>query len=561
MAEISPDLASLGEETLEDIAHLLWLPSFDADRIDGEIKAKLADAKNSSAAAGGRMRKFLESLVSHPLAHVPDHSPQWKALIPYCESLTPLQTYAMRNLLGKEANQGYLPMPDEVHLEFPRDHEVKLTAQTGWHFLVGSCWDEDGTEYGIEFMLFGDALFPPKLAEEFGLSDLENQAIEMQFAISKKGADHLQVEPIVAMGTSGLLSVASEPFSFRLGRNGFESQRSGELFPLRVQAWGLDRGGDEPVELAIDLMLASGKEYLAQGEHGAMPSIDGMGTFYYSIPNIQIDPEASSLSMGGNEIKLVRGELWFDHQWGYLSTVPRSHVLKAAKYSSTPDPEGWDWFMVQFDGDRQVTMFAPHSNEFIDFYFQTGDDPPGPMTRRVGGTFMDADKSTRLVWGTMVVDDWVKTEHSPRPDRYPPTHTWHPNHYRFTFDDIPEEIATFTLTPIVSGGQSAFFATGIQICEGAVVVADPKGTEIGRGFAEAVYYADGHPNMVRLAGVDDTDEMVELLRAKRPAFGTRARNTLYVLAHQRDLNEVLAQSKGMEFFMEGFEPGKKPPSK
>lgn len=556
MADFNSDLAYLGKETLEDIAHLLWLTSFDEDRIDDEIKAALADYKNSSAAAGERMRRFLNYLINHPLAHVPDRSPQWKALLSYCESLTPLQTYAMRNLLGREANQGYLPMPDEVHLKFPRDHEVKLTAQTGWHFLVGSCWDSAGVEYGVEFMLFGDALFPPKIATEFGLSDLENQAIEMQFAISKKSEDHLQAEPIVSMGTSGLLSVASEPFSFRLGRNGFESQRPGELFPLRVQAWGLDRGGDEPVELAIDLMLASGKEYLAQGENGAMPSIDGMGTFYYSIPNIQIDSNASSLSMYGKKVQLVRGNLWFDHQWGYLSTVPRSRVLKAAKYSSAPDPEGWDWFMVQFIGDRQVTMFAPHSNEFLDFYFQTGDDPPGPMTRRVGGTYMDTDRSTRLVWGTMLVDNWVKTERSPRPDRYPPTNTWHPNHYRFTFEDLPEEIATFTLTPIVGGGQSAFFASGVQICEGAVVVADSKGTDIGRGFAEAVYYADGLPTMARLAGLPDTEEMVEFLRARRPAFGTRARNTLYVLAHQRELKEVLAQSRGMEFFIEGFEPEK-----
>lgn len=552
---------SLGDEELEDFAHLLWQRRFDPEELDDELKSKLTDEKNSPRSAGERMRQFIEHLIAHPVAHVPGHSKAWESLLPYCESLTPLQTYAMRNLLGKEANQGYLPMPDEVHLDFPRDHEVKLTAQTGWHFLVGSCWDSEGHEYGIEFMLFGDALFPPKLAADFELSDLENQVVEMQFAISIRGGDHYQVEPIVAAGTSGLIRAESDPFAFYLGRNGFESQGSGELFPLRVQGWGLDRGGDEPKEIAIDLMLSSGKEYLAQGEHGAMPSIDGMGTFYYSIPNIQIDPGASSLTIDGNRVQLERGEFWFDHQWGYLSTTPRSHVLKAAKYSSTPDPEGWDWFMVQFTGDRQVTMFAPHSNEYIDFYFQTGDNPPGPMTRRVGGTYMDTDKSTRLVWGTMVVDDWVKVERSPRPDRYPPTHTWHPNHYQFTFDDLPSDVADFTLTPIVDGGQSAFFATGIQICEGAVVVKDSSGSDIGRGFAEAVNYADATPNMVRLAGVPDTADMVELLRAKRPAFGTRARNTLYVLAHQRDLNEVLAQSRGMEFFIEGFDHGKNPPNK
>lgn len=96
-------------------------------------------------------------------------------------------------------------MPDNVELDLPRDHEVKLTAQTGWHFLVGSCWDAEGVEYGIEFMLFGDALFPPKLADDFGLTDLENLAVEMQFAISEKSKNHYQVEPLVADGTTGLI--------------------------------------------------------------------------------------------------------------------------------------------------------------------------------------------------------------------------------------------------------------------------------------------------------------------------------------------------------------------
>lgn len=553
MENVPGRFASLGVEQLRDIAHLLWQREFDPEKLDIELESKLIDEKNSPTLAGKRMRDFIHYLMAHPVAYVPDHAKTWEVLLPYCDSLTPLQTYAMRNLLGKEANQGYMPMPDTVHLEFPRDHEVKLTAQTGWHFLVGSCWDRAGREYGIEFMLFGEALFPPKLSAEFGLTDLENQLVEMQFAVSIRDGEHYQAEPLVAAGTSGLISMATDPFGFRLGRNGFQSQQAGELFPLRIEGWGLDYGSEEPRELFIDIMLSSGKEYLLQGDHGAMPSVDGMGTFYYSIPNICLDSSASVLAIDGNQVELTRGLFWFDHQWGYLSTLPRSHVLKAAKYSGTPDPEGWDWFMVQFEGDRQVTMFAPHSNEYIDFYFQTGAKPPGSMRRRVGGSYIDHDRSTRLVWGTMIVDDWIKVERSPRPDRYWPTHTWYPNHYRFDFDDLPPDIATFTLEPIVDGGQSAFFATGVQICEGAVIVRDPSSVDIGRGFTEAVYYADAIPNMARLAGLPDSNEMLDLLRSKCPGPGTRAKNTLYVLTHHRELEEVMARSRGMEFFIEGFE--------
>jgi predicted secreted hydrolase len=528
---------------------------FDRANVTPDLAAQLFSRKNSPEAWGERMRRFLEYLIDHPLAHVPHHSKRWRAMIPYCERLSPLQLYSMRNLLGKEANQGYHPMPDEVKLEFPRGHQVKLDAQTGWHFLVGSCWDENGTEYGIEFMLFGEAIFPPKLAAEFGLSDLENQAVEVQFAVSERGRRHRQAEPLVALGTSGLISVSSDPFAFELGTNSFYAQTRGELFPLRVVAHGLDRGEDPPVDLAIDLLLTSGKEYLPQGDRGAMPSIDGMGTYYYSIPAIQLDPSNSTLTISGRTVKLARGQFWFDHQWGYLSTVPRSHVMRAAVYSKAPDLAGWDWFMVHFEGDRQVTMFAPHSNEFAEFYFRTEEQKPGPMTRRVGGTFMDSDKSTRMAWGTMVVDDWVKTEHSPRPDRYPPTHTWHPNHYRFTFDDLPPDIAVFSMEPIVEGGQSAFFAHGVQICEGAVVVRSPSGKDLGRGFAEAVNYADTLSNTLRLAGLPQSKDILELVADRAPWVGTRARNIVYVLSHRAELESVLANARGMEFFSE-FRSGK-----
>lgn len=106
------------------------------------------------------------------------------------------------------------------------------------------------------------------------------------------------------------------------------------------------------------------------------------------------------------------------------------------------------------------------------------------MTRRVSGTYMDEQGATCTAWrAPVVVDDWVHVDHTPAPDRYPATHTWHPNHYRFTFDDLPEDIAAFTLTPIVEGGQSAFFASGMQICEGAVAGADPAARTSAAGFA------------------------------------------------------------------------------
>jgi len=538
-------------EALADVAHLLHQRSFDPATVEPGVLTTLTSRRNSPEATGARMRRYLQHLIEHPVSHVPDRSELWRTMLQHCDSLTPLQAYTMRQLMGSSSNAGYRPMPDQVHLQFPRDHRVQLDAQCGWHFLVGSLWDEDGNEYGLESMMFGIAMYPESFAKELGLSPLDNLAVEVQFAISQRGARHHQSEPLVALGTSGLIRTGTSPFEFHVGANSMTSGSDGDLFPLRVRSWGLDLGDDEPLELAADLVMTSPKGILEQGEHGAMPSVGGIGTYYYSVPNLQIDPSCSTIRIGDRDIRIVRGQLWFDHQWGFLAGVSEHPVLRASDSIHAPDPAGWDWFMVQFDGDRQVTMFAPHRLDDLEYYFRDDDHPPASMTRRVGGTYMDAHGATRMTWGTMWVDDWVRVEHTPRADRYPATHTWHPNHYRFEFDDLPDDVRSFTLTPIVEGGQSAFFAHGVQICEGAVVVTDPAGNDIGRGFAEAVNYADTTANRVRLAGLPVTDEMIALVQDPVPDTALATANLAYVAAHQEQLAEIVAHSSGLGYFMEG----------
>ena len=127
-------------------------------------------------------------------------------------------------------------------------------------------------------MFFQTALFPPDFAAGLGLTDEENQLVELQFAISERGGRHYQAEPVVLAGTSGLVQVEQDPFVYHLGRNIIQCHNSGGLFPVTIKGWGIDRGSDPGVELALDLTFSSGKETLLQGEGGCMPSIDGVGS-------------------------------------------------------------------------------------------------------------------------------------------------------------------------------------------------------------------------------------------------------------------------------------------
>ena len=139
----------------------------------------LRSARNSASETGPRMRRYLHHLLEHPVSRVPDQSDLLRSLLEHCDELTPLHVYTMRQLMGGAADAGYPAMPDRVRFEFPRDHRVQPDAQCGWHFLVGSLWDAEGNECGIEMMLFGIAMYPEPFAKDLGLSPIDNLALEL----------------------------------------------------------------------------------------------------------------------------------------------------------------------------------------------------------------------------------------------------------------------------------------------------------------------------------------------------------------------------------------------
>ena len=113
---------------------------------------------------------------------------------------------------------------------------------------------------------------------------------------------------------------------------------------------------------------------------------------------------------------------------------------------------------------------------------------------------------------------------------YPITNVWYPQKWEFSFDeDVPEDIRDFDMVPIVSGGQSGFFANGLHYSEGAVYLIDPAGNSIGRGFAESTGYSDPILNRLKLAGIPANEEMQNKLEIPKPSFFLKLISSLYIL--------------------------------
>jgi len=506
--------SGLSSETLSNVAHVLWLDSYDPSEIPVEIQQRLNDQINSPEAFGERMLTLFEDLITDPDSCTPNYTPRYETFEEFTATMSPHEAYATTILLGPTSSRGYKEVPTSMEFSFPADDRPNFEYKEGWHFFVGSAFTASGEEYGVELMFWQYTLIPTAMAEAAGLSELDNQMLELHLAISKAGDKHYRTVPYVVAGTTGLISFSSSPFNYVLGNNYIRSKNADTLFPLQLRAWGLDESGTSPVELEIDITLTQTKGYVLEGDRGLSPSCGGIGTLYYSVPNLLIDPSTSTLTLNGRKVELSSGKFWYDHQYGtgFLpSGNPRPAALRAFTNLETPNPGGWDWMMVQFDDDTEFGLSALHTTANEGFYEQTGANPPGTMTAAASGLYIDQDGGSESVTGHIEVSEWIKSTVSYSP--YLATDAWYPNKVKVVLesDVVPEDKREFFLIPIVQTGQQGFFSYGAQYSEGAVYVETTDGVRVGRGFLEATGYADLRRQALVLAGMPTTDSMIELL--------------------------------------------------
>ena len=526
-------LDKLDEETKDNIAKALWMREFNNEEISDELFKGFESEKNSNENFGDRMQYLLREKINNPDSFTPNYKNVYETLIKHSSSLSPHQAYAMTFFLGMDSSKGYKAIPGKADFKLPQDDAPQWDYQLGWHFIVGSCMGDNGKEYGVQFMFWQYALLPPEIAKHFGLSDIENQIIELHLAVSEAGGEHYRSKPILIAGTTGLVDFKNNPFDYTFGKNKIKSLSEDSTFPMQIKGWGVDLDPDSPSEIEVDITLTQTKEYLLQGKDGCDPCCGGVGTLYYSVPNLRVDPDKSTLRINEEEIALKSGKFWYDHQWcnGMIPAGnPRVKVLRAANNMNEKAAGGWDWFMAQFKGNRELTMASVHSHDMLQFLNQTGPNPPKIMEAEVSGKYIDENNNSKKIKGQIKITEWIRSVKSQDPDLYPPTNTWYPQKWEFSFgEDIPEDIRNFVMIPIVSGGQSGFFGNGLHYSEGAVYLKDNEGNSLGRGFAESTGYADPILNRLKLAGLPATEEMRDKLEIPQPSTFLKLISTLYIL--------------------------------
>ena len=530
------DPIALDSDTAQQVADVLRMDHFDSAALPPGIAEKLRDAKNGPRQMKARYEQRLAGLIAQPDVLSPDASPWYATLQSTLDEPNTRQLYAMNNLLAKNSNHGYQPLPGAKAFSFPLDDRIQAEYQVGWHFYVGSVVATTGEEFGVQVMYWYVPLLPPDEAAAAGLSPQENLVVETHLAISEAGRQHHRISPQLVAGTTGLVHYQDAPVALEVGRNFMRARSKDAFFPLDISAYGVDRSGSQGVALQADLTLLQTKPYVLNGDQGLAPSCDGTGTLYYSVPALALG-EGSSLRIGGKTYPLASGKLWYDHQWG-TGFMPGGNVntpgfRAVVNLAQDNQVGGWDWMFGAFDDGTEIALSALHTVDGLPWLNQSGPTPPaGVFTQKAIGSYIDAQGHTVRAVGRMQVSEWVKggVSHGP----YQAPGVWYPNRFDITLDaapGLPEDKRTWSLVPIVSGGQQGFFAAGPHYSEGAAYV-EQAGQRTGRGFMESTGYVDATRQSLALSHVAATPaHLAQLSASTEVTDAIKAESIAYLAEH------------------------------
>lgn len=415
--------------------------------------------------------------------------------------------YALGEAMGLDYFNGYAAMNSIKALEFPRDYGMHIDFQFGWIFIVANLKDQKGNDVDLLITYFRRTIYPPDIAEKMGLSEIDNQVIEQVIGLGFSDKNiHIQGGNPAISGKTGLIELGSDPFLLKLGKNEVKSVKESSLFPLSIKIY------DPEKDIAVDLTLEQTKPLFLEGDEGKAPSMYGLGTWYYSIPNLKT---SGTIGYAG-DVREVNGKGWFDNQWtagvmptgypGNLYVRALSNILNKLK-NEPPFSWGWDWMEVQFDNDVEVTLSAIHSTKSEDLK-NKGENPPEVSKNTGTGKIINPDGKAENITATVTIDKWFKSASSS---------SWYPDRWKV---EIPDRNISFVMTP-TSPNQIFHTAGGSEFREGGVKATGTMGDQEinGYGFGEGTAYAGEDyylKTKFKILGFDDTKENRKLFMQQVP---------------------------------------------
>lgn len=240
-------------------------------------------------------------------------------LLPFLFCITPTLAMAQGFAELGQTSEGYaLPNP-ATRFTFPDDHGSHPEFRIEWWYVTANLKDAEGTDYGIQWTLFRNALSPGGKPED--------QAWMGHAAVSTPDG-HLFAERL-ARGGIGQAGVTAAPFKAFID----EWRMAGpDLTNVSITA--------QSHEFRYDLELSSNGPFVPQGGDGySVKSFVGQASHYYSQPFYTV---TGTLTLPKGEVR-VTGRAWLDREW---SSQPLA-----------PDQTGWDWISLHLSGGAKLMVY------------------------------------------------------------------------------------------------------------------------------------------------------------------------------------------------------------
>jgi RND superfamily putative drug exporter len=388
------------------------------------------------------------------------------------------------------------PARDPQPLVFPRD-EAPHHRLTEWWYYTGHLQTASGRRFGFEFVVFRAerGAFPVSWASHLALTDETGH----RFVYDQRSEIGTQVDLAGSTGTGPAAArpawsrlLAGEGLAvpagigpeagFALGISGAPTGASpakggpgasGAAVPGAVSApipgassaapWIMAGIGPRDVISAtsgaagfgLQLQLNAGpRPAVLQGDGGWIDFGPAGGSYYYSRTRMS----AQGVLTLGTQRLAVKGEAWFDHQWGNFITVGAG---------------GWDWFAVNLSDGTDLTLSLVRD--------RSGSYP------LVYGTLVHTDGSyahlDRAAFTVRVTAHWTS----------PQTRVTYPSGWTIT---LPASGLTIRLRPTVADQELDTRATtGVVYWEGSqVVTAEQNGRPLGgEAYVELTGYSPSVP--------------------------------------------------------------------
>jgi predicted secreted hydrolase len=323
-------------------------------------------------------------------------------------------------------------------LQFPRDHGAHPAFQTEWWYVTGQLADAGGRRYGVQLTFFRQGLEPGlPLPGESALR--ARQVLAANLAVADLAAGRMRFAERVrrigglAAAAEGDLDVVLDDWTMRRAPDG----------TLSLAA------GDRDAGIGVRLALVPAQPLVLEGDGGFSRKgpETGNASVYLSWPRMAA---SGTIEIAGRSAA-VRGEAWFDHEWGTSQLGP--------------GVVGWDWLGLRLADGRDLMLYR----------LRLADGSAAPES---AGTLVAPDGATRRLEAadfTFVPLTWWT---SPR------TGARYPARVRVT---VPSAGLDLEVRPEVADAElDARRSTGTIYWEGPVAV---TGTVAGEGYAELTGYA------------------------------------------------------------------------